>query len=210
MVHPWTPTAKLPENATAVLTGPGLAGESVPEEMRAFIRDLWRKAALPVIADASALAWLPNGKQSTKACRVLTPHPGEAARLLGIDIAEVQANRTEALRELSDRFGGSWVVLKGHQTLVGRAKGPLYVNSSGNPNLAQGGSGDVLAGLVAGWLAQPTHATDPLLALRYAVWQHGAAADALNRHQALWTLEDLLTKLGDRPETGEDLPFAVS
>jgi NAD(P)H-hydrate epimerase len=104
---------------------------------------------------------------------------------------EVQADRLAALRTLSKRFGNCWVVLKGYQTLVGRAKGDVFVNSSGNPNLAQGGSGDLLGGFIAGLLAQPVWRADPLLTLRYAVWQHGAAADYLEDTKVNWTIEDL-------------------
>jgi NAD(P)H-hydrate epimerase len=87
-------------------------------------------------------------------------------------------------------------VLKGHQTLAGRATGDIFVNSSGNPHLAQGGSGDLLSGYLAGLLAQPAWRQDPLLALRYGVWQHGAAADYLQETQSSWTIEDLAACLG--------------
>jgi NAD(P)H-hydrate repair Nnr-like enzyme with NAD(P)H-hydrate dehydratase domain len=71
------------------------------------------------------------------------------------------------------------VVLKGHQTLIGRSEGELFVNPSGNPHLAQGGSGDALAGYIAGLLAQTQLQADVAQTLRYAVWQHGHAADGL-------------------------------
>jgi len=122
------------------------------------------------------------------AVRVLTPHPGEAARLLKCPPSQVQANRVHALREISRRFCDCWVALKGHQTLIGRGSGEIFVNPSGNPHLAQGGSGDVLAGFVAGLLAQPALQSDPSKALRYAVWQHGAAADALQAKRSAWTI----------------------
>jgi NAD(P)H-hydrate epimerase len=101
-----------------------------------------------------------------------------------------------ALRALSRRFGGCWVVLKGHQTLVGRHEGPVFVNPTGNPYLAQGGSGDLLAGYLAGLLAQPALQGDPGLAARYAVWQHGTAADRLSTVQRNWVVEDLPALLG--------------
>jgi NAD(P)H-hydrate epimerase len=151
---------------------------------------------MPVVADASALDWLPTGATRTHAARVMTPHPGEAARLLKASTSTVLANRPSALRELSRRWGNCWVVLKGHQTLVGRSTGDIYFNPSGNPKLAQGGSGDVLAGYLAGLLAQPTIQGDPLTVVRYAVWQHGAAADALSARQRVWTTEDLIPMLG--------------
>jgi NAD(P)H-hydrate epimerase len=103
----------------------------------------------------------------------------------------------KALREISKKFGGCWVVLKGHQTLIGRAEGDIFVNSSGNPYLAQGGSGDLLAGFIAGLLAQPALQADVATTLRYAVWQHGAAADRLQAICTNWTIEDLAEQIGD-------------
>jgi NAD(P)H-hydrate epimerase len=151
---------------------------------------------MPVVADASGLDWLESGPVSADAIRVITPHPGEAGRILGSSAASVQADRLSALRELSRRLGNCFVVLKGHQTLVGCATGPVFVNSSGNPWLAQGGSGDLLGGFLAGLLAQPDWQKDPMTAIRYAVWQHGAAADRLAETQSNWTVEDLSGQLG--------------
>ncbi len=130
---------------------------------------------------------------------MLTPHPGEAARLLRTTTERVQAARVAAVREISRRYANAWVVLKGHQTLVGRSSGEIYVNGSGNPHLAQGGSGDVLSGYIAGLLAQPGLRQDVCRVLRFAVWQHGAAADRLQRQRANWTVEDLLRELGNVP-----------
>ena len=73
----------------------------------------------------------------------------------------------------------------------------MFVNSSGNPHLAQGGSGDVLAGFLAGLLAQPALQPDAGRTIRYAVWQHGAAADALQNRRANWVVEDLIAELGN-------------
>jgi NAD(P)H-hydrate repair Nnr-like enzyme with NAD(P)H-hydrate dehydratase domain len=127
---------------------------------------------------------------------VITPHPGEAARMLQTTVDKVQNNRVESLRALSQRYGNCWVVLKGHQTLAGRSAGDIVVNSSGNPHLAQGGSGDVLAGFIAGLLAQPALLADAEKTIRYAVWQHGAAADRLQAATPNWVLEDLSAELG--------------
>jgi len=182
---------------TALLLGPGLASPDLDPAVRERVEELWRACSAPVIVDASALDWLPcEGHPPEGAVRVVTPHPGEAARLLGTSTADVQAGRPEALRELSRRLGDCWVVLKGHQTLVGRATGPLFFNSTGNPGLAQGGSGDVLAGFIAGFLAQPALQADPLTALRYAVFAHGAAADRLEGEHPAWTIEELAAALG--------------
>jgi ADP-dependent NAD(P)H-hydrate dehydratase / NAD(P)H-hydrate epimerase len=214
MVAPWNPEHKLPGSWGAVLVGPGLAAADIPDQMKLLVRHLWRDSPAPVVVDASALDWLPLELSPKNAVRVITPHPGEAARLLRSTGALVQGSRLEALRSLSKRFANTWVVLKGYQTLVGRSTGEVYVNPSGNPHLAQGGSGDVLAGYIAGLLAQPARQSDPLTTLRYAVWQHGAAADALQASRRNWVVEDLIDALGQqepgprdrRPEAGVRSP----
>jgi NAD(P)H-hydrate epimerase len=155
------------------------------------LRRLWQESESAVVVDASALDWLPKGLVNEGALRVMTPHPGEAARMLECSVLEVQSKRLWALRELSARYGGCWVVLKGHQTLVGKVDGPVWVNPSGNPTMAQGGAGDVLAGLLVGLLAQPRLRQDVCRTLRWGVWRHGFAADGLGERELGWTVEDL-------------------
>ncbi len=198
MVKLWTPEIKLLEAASGVLLGPGLAALDVTDQMKGIIRRFWRDWQLPVVVDASALDWLmAQQTMARNAVRVVTPHPGEAARMLNTTVAQVQADRPRALREISRRFGNCWVVLKGHQTLIGRAEGAIFVNPTGNPHLAQGGSGDALAGYIAGLLAQPALQADVEKTIRYAVWQHGAAADELQAKRANWVVEDLVDELGN-------------
>ncbi|HEY2953171.1 MAG TPA: NAD(P)H-hydrate dehydratase [Verrucomicrobiae bacterium] len=199
MVQPWILDAGFtpPPTCTALVLGPGLAAPKLPESIIATAQRLWLDSPLPVIADAAALAWLPERSYRLDAIRCITPHPGEAAQLLRIPTDEVQANRSAAVRELSQRYGGCWVVLKGHQTIVGRATGEVFVNSSGNPHLAQGGSGDVLAGYLGGLLAQAALQSETGRTIRYGVWQHGAAADGLCQQRRNWTVEDLLDVLGN-------------
>ena len=110
--------------------------------------------------------------------------PARCNRLRFASLLRTQGKRLECWRppidpysrialplcKLSNRFGNCWVVLKGHQTLVGRNIGDVSVNSSGNPYLAQGGSGDVLAGFLSGLLAQPGLQVDPADTIRYATW----------------------------------------
>jgi NAD(P)H-hydrate epimerase len=108
----------------------------------------------------------------------------------------IQANRPQALREISHKLGDCWVVLKGHQTLIGRSTGVIAVNSSGNPLLAQGGSGDALVGYLAGLLAQPALQEDLARTLQFAIWQHGAAADDLSMQRPNWVVEELVASLG--------------
>jgi hydroxyethylthiazole kinase-like uncharacterized protein yjeF len=201
MVAPWVPATKLPGSQTAVLIGPGLAARDLPDQVKLLTRHLWRDSPLPIVVDASALDWIPLDPVPKFAIRVMTPHPGEAARLLRSTPQQVQSARPEAVRDISRRFGDCWVVLKGHQTLIGRSNGEMYVNSSGNPHLAQGGSGDVLAGYMTGLLAQPPLQAHPLKAILHAVWQHGAAAEFLSATRRNWVIEDLVEKIGD-VETG--------
>jgi NAD(P)H-hydrate epimerase len=203
MVQPYSMEPGLPDSATAVLVGPGLAAPNVPESLKAWLAHSWRQGPLAMAVDASALDWLPPGAVTSEAPRVITPHPGEAARMLGFTVAQVQEDRFAAMRELSGRFGGCLVVLKGHQTVIRSRQGPLIVNGSGNPYLAQGGAGDLLAGFITGLLAQPALAGDARRALAFAVWQHGAAADRLQATRPGWVIEDLAAVLGSiAPGTG--------
>ncbi|MDB6056427.1 MAG: Bifunctional NAD(P)H-hydrate repair enzyme [Verrucomicrobiales bacterium] len=196
MVHPWIKDPVLPKSITAIGLGPGLASEEFPQRHKDFLCTIWQTSMLPVVADASALSWLMPGPALGKTVRVMTPHPGEAARLLGTSSDAVQADRIGALRELSRKFRDCFVVLKGHQTLVGRGHGPVFINSTGNAYLAQGGSGDALTGFITGLLAQPQLQHDPITTIRYAVFEHGAAADRLSQQRSNWTVEDLILELG--------------
>ena len=197
MVNVWKPGVKFPASSSALLAGPGLAAPDLPGELRLTVRHWWREIEYPLIVDASALDLLGAEPFPKKYIRVLTPHPGEAARMLNTSPQKIQANRPKALREISRRFGNCWVVLKGHQTLIGHSEGDIFVNSSGNPQLAQGGSGDLLSGFITGLLAQPALQADVKKTLRYAVWQHGAAADKLSAMRANWIVEDLAAEIGN-------------
>ena len=195
MVHPVKKLFLIPAKATSVVIGPGLASKALPQELRAQVVEAWESLPAPVIVDATALDWIPSGRPVTEALRVITPHPGEAARLLGVKASEVQADRPRSLRQLSEKFGNCYVVLKGHQTLVGNSTSRLYVNPSGNPSLAQGGSGDILAGYLGGLLAQQNMASDPLSTLSYGVWAHGHAADECEAHQKMAGFDQFLDKI---------------
>jgi NAD(P)H-hydrate epimerase len=197
MVSIWRPDLKLSVDYDAVLFGPGLALPTPSEDLKNSVRRLWLGSTNPVVADASALDWIPLGPVSDKHIRVITPHPGEAARLLGCKVDKIQADRVAAVRDLSKRFSNCWVMLKGHQTLIGRSSGDIFVNSTGNPHLGQGGAGDALGGFLAGLLAQKALQADPLTTICYAVWQHGRAADKLTSERRNWTIEDLVEVLGN-------------
>jgi NAD(P)H-hydrate epimerase len=165
--------------------------------MKLLTRALWLESELPVIVDATALDWIPTAEFPKDAIRVVTPHPGEAAHLLKTTPDKVQAGRLQSLRNISKKLGNCWVVLKGHQTLIGRSEGEIFVNPSGNPHLAQGGSGDALAGYISGLLAQTQLQKDVCKTICYAVWQHGHAADGLQAARANWVVEDLVDEIGN-------------
>jgi NAD(P)H-hydrate epimerase len=159
------------ERATVVVLGPGLGRDSWGREL--FQRCLrWQG---PMVVDADAL----NLLAETPASRddwVLTPHPGEAGRLLGIGTADVQADRFAALEELRRRYHGA-PVLKGAGTLTAGASEP-WLCDAGNPGMASGGMGDVLSGVIAGLMAQ---GLTPESAAAAGVWLHAGAADQCAR-----------------------------
>lgn len=145
---------------------------------------LHSQAALVLDADAlNMLALRPDlrGLLAARAAAcVLTPHPGEAARLLACSTAEVQADRVAAAQRLAQQLRCS-VVLKGADSLCATRDGKLYVNQTGNAGMSSAGMGDVLTGMIAAFIAQGLSADDALL---LAVHLHGAAGDALAQQQA--------------------------
>jgi len=192
MVHPFETLAMIHPKATSVVIGPGLASSDLSPEIRSQVVEVWHTFPGPVIIDASALDWIPSAGGPEGGIRVITPHPGEAARMLGKSSIDIQSDRVRYLKQLSEKYGNCHVVLKGHHTLIGTSTGPIYVNPSGNPSMAQGGMGDILAGYLGGLLAQEGYVSDPLLALRYGVWAHGHAADLCGPSDPSWGLDQLL------------------
>jgi len=141
------------QGKTVIALGPGLGQES---ETVQFVRRFVEECPLPVVLDADGINACQGALellQRKDEILVLTPHPGEFARLLGISTRELQENRIELARDFA-MGRGLYLVLKGHQTLLASPSGQVYLNSSGNPAMAKGGSGDVLTGIVAGLLAQ--------------------------------------------------------
>lgn len=176
------------EGADALLAGPGLGRD--PEAWRLVSR-LLRETPCPLVLDADAIAVLegkPEGVRNCPQAVILTPHPGELAHLLGKDVAKIQQDRLAAVAEAAERTGAV-VVLKGAGTLVAKAGQAAWINLNGNPGMACGGSGDVLAGLLAGLLAQRI---EPFEASCAAVWLHGAAGDI-----AAWRHTQAGMKAGD-------------
>lgn len=155
--------------ADAVLIGPGLGQSAWGESLW---HEVMQATSAPMVVDADALNLL-AANPLRRDDWVLTPHPGEAARLLDRSTAQVQADRVAAVNDLLDLYGGT-VVLKGPGTLVKRQGGSLWVCAQGNPGMAVGGMGDVLGGLIAGFLAQGL-AVEAAAGL--GVYIHARAAD---------------------------------
>ena len=161
------------ENRTAIAMGPGLSTEP---GVREVLVHLLEHADLPMVIDADGLNALAGGLETVKRSRapvVLTPHPGEAGRLLGISAREVQADRVGWVRKLA-ADAGAVVVLKGARTLTATPAGRVSVNPTGNSGMASAGSGDVLTGLIGGLLAQRSPVEDAAVA---GVFLHGLAGD---------------------------------
>ena len=156
------------ERCTVVAVGPGLGQSEWGRNLFASICTLDK----PMVVDADALNVLVQ-EPSQYDNWVLTPHPGEAARLLQTDAATIQKDRFKAAQMLQDRFGGV-CVLKGAGTLIRSAQGTM-ICTAGNPGMASGGMGDVLTGLIAGLLAQGFNTKE---AAELGVWLHASAADA--------------------------------
>ena len=168
--------AALTAGKTVLAIGPGLGQDT---ETVKFTTGLLSATKMPAVIDADALNILAAkpvllAKLAKGRTLVLTPHPGEMARLAGIPTAEVQANRLEVARNFAQRTRVT-LVLKGARTLVAHPDGRVAVNTTGNPGMAKGGSGDLLTGLIAGLLAQ--YPADAARAVEAAVYLHGLAAD---------------------------------
>jgi NAD(P)H-hydrate epimerase len=161
-----------------VAIGPGLG---TAEPTVALVRRMFREAPVPMVVDADALNALADSDWQGPASvgvetplRVLTPHPGEMARLSASTVAEVQSDRIASARQLAtDRR--VVLVLKGERTLIAFPDGRVWINPTGSPAMATGGSGDVLTGLIAGMLAQ--FPKDPEAAIAAAVYLHGLAGE---------------------------------
>jgi NAD(P)H-hydrate epimerase len=177
------PLAKLMKGMTVVGIGPGLGQEgTTPEFVRAFVE----RVALPMVIDADALNALAGrtdllrrAASATDALGrtrtiVLTPHPGEMARLVGSSVKEVEADRVGLARRFATENGVT-LVLKGWRTLVAHPDGRVAVNTTGNPGMAKGGSGDILTGIITAMVAQ--YPENMAKAVEAAVFLHGLAGD---------------------------------
>jgi len=177
----WDADAALPGAAPVLVVGCGLVQDETAQQ--------WLEHALasqaPLVIDADALGLLTEAPEAP--CSILTPHPLEAARLLGVSVADVQADRPACARALAERFEAV-AVLKGAGTVVAAPDGRLAINTSGHPVLATAGTGDVLAGTIAALLAGLLRAGCPpdeaaWQAACAGVWLHGRAGECLARRQ---------------------------
>ncbi|MEO8658032.1 MAG: NAD(P)H-hydrate dehydratase, partial [Bryobacteraceae bacterium] len=162
---------ELARGKDVVAIGPGL---TMHPETVAMVRALNAELRLPVVLDADGLNAVAGSVWKAEGPRILTPHPGEMARLCGLSIAEVQSTRMETAQAFAMARGAT-VVLKGQRTLIAFPDGEVWINPTGSPAMATGGTGDVLTGLTAGLLAQKVVA--PALAVAGAVWLHGRAGE---------------------------------
>ena len=183
---------ELLEHKNVAAIGPGLGGD--PDTVKT-VRDFVARCPIPLVVDAdglNAFAGQSNLLNGSKRSLVLTPHPGEMARLVGAKTSEIENNRVEIARTFA-REHQLILVLKGWRTLIAEPNGTVWVNTTGNPGLAKGGSGDVLTGMTAGLIAQfPAEIVD---AVRAAVYLHGLAADLTLDWQTTQTM--LVTDLFD-------------
>lgn len=182
--------------ADVIAVGPGL-GQG--PRVSAFVHGLLERTGVPIILDADALnafAGNPAALQGRDGLDVIiTPHPGEMARLTGLTTDHVQENRLDVARTFASSHQ-LHVVLKGHRTLVATPEGAVAINLTGNPGMATGGTGDVLTGVIAGWFAQMLDAEG---ACKLGVYLHGHAGDLAeaDEGEAALTASDVLHHLGD-------------
>ena len=187
------PLLQAASGATAVVLGPGLGTGA---DQTALVEHLYRHCPRPLVLDADGINALDPHilvEETVSAPRILTPHPGEMARLMDVPVEQVQRHRREIARRFADEFGVT-LVLKGYGTLVSAPGRPVLENPTGNPGMATGGSGDVLAGIIGALVAQ---GMDPYYAAVCGVYLHGAAGDGaaarLSQHSMLPT--DMIEEL---------------
>jgi len=179
-----------------LVIGPGL---SLDKSTQALARKVIVNINKPMVIDAdglNALGGHPEILRKLKAADksfILTPHPGEMARLLASTVNNIQKDRTGIARKFSQRYKLT-LVLKGHNTVVTGESGDLYINKTGNPGMSSAGSGDVLSGMIAAFLGQ---GLDSFRAAKYAVYLHGLAGDlaAKEKTQISLIASDIIAKI---------------
>jgi NAD(P)H-hydrate epimerase len=175
--------------------GPGLGRTA---DVADFVRGLIARTSVPLVLDADAITVLAGDTSalagSDERDIIITPHPGEMARLLGVPVDDVQANRVRVAAEVAGEHH-VYVVLKGHRTVIATPSGRVFINPTGNSGMATGGTGDVLTGMIAAWLGQ---LLDAEAACCLAVFLHGAAGDLVEsgEGQVAMIAGDLVAALG--------------
>lgn len=162
------------QKSSSLLVGPGLTSQ---ESIVRIMAEIISECNTPMVIDADGLNAIARNTsllKNHKAETIITPHPGEMARLMNCTIPEVQADRTGAAKDFAREFNVV-TVLKGYKTVIALPDGTVHINPNGNPGMATAGSGDVLAGIIAGLLAQGFNASDAAIC---GVYIHGAAGDA--------------------------------
>lgn len=183
------------ERCDCAAIGPGI---SQNKDTQNLIRDLMVKLAKPIVLDAdgiTAMAGHADLFKKAKAPVILTPHPGEMARLAGKERTDVQADRKGLALSFANEYN-TVLVLKGRETVVASPAGDIYINNTGNPGMATGGTGDVLTGIMASFVGQ---GIGPFEAASMAVYFHGLAGDIAAKEKGVLSLlaTDLLRKLPD-------------
>jgi NAD(P)H-hydrate epimerase len=186
------------KSINVLAVGPGLGRD---ESTKFLVRKVIAEIDKPMVIDADGLNALVGylsllkvtRSQGHKVTRILTPHPGEMARLLGISVNKVQAKRKEIAKEFVRDYKVT-LVLKGYQTVVADYEGNFYINKTGNPGMATAGSGDVLTGIIGAFLGQGLSAFD---SAKYAVYLHGLAGDlaAKEKTQISLIASDIIDKI---------------
>jgi NAD(P)H-hydrate epimerase len=182
--------------ADIIAMGPGLGTDPATQQ---FVHAVVERSGVPLVLDADAVNAFADEPERLTARDgvdlIITPHPGEMARLAGIGVEDVQANRIDVARDFASTHR-LHVILKGHRTIVATPEGRVFVNLTGNPGMATGGTGDVLTGMVAAWFAQ---LLDAEAACKLAVYLHGLAGDLAeaDEGEVSMTAGDLLLRVGD-------------
>jgi NAD(P)H-hydrate epimerase len=182
-----------------IVAGPGLGRGP---DVTVFVQELVAQSQSPLVLDADALNALASdperlqsgGGEGARAI-VITPHPGEMARLVNTSVEEVQSNRLDVARDFAVQHQ-IYVVLKGYRSLIATPEGKVFINPLGNPGMATGGTGDVLSGVLGAWLAQ---LLDAEAACKLAVYLHALAGDLAeaDEGEVAMTAGDLAAHLGD-------------
>jgi ADP-dependent NAD(P)H-hydrate dehydratase / NAD(P)H-hydrate epimerase len=191
---------------TLVAIGPGIGTH---QETQKVVLRIFHELQLPVVIDADALNCIGGGEwRGPDTLRVLTPHPGEMSRLTGKNIPYIQANRVTVAREFAKERNVT-VVLKGERTLLGFPDARVWINPTGSPAMATGGTGDILTGMLSGLLGQFPHDADRAIA--GAVYLHGLAGEAAARHLTEHTViaTDLLRFLPEAIRGITNLPHPL-